>query len=197
MKHEITTIPLAEITSRLPCETPDPKKYMVKEDEAAVRVMTDFMVVVPKTVRPHVSIDDALEKMKVEGVRMLLVSDEDHRITGIITSYDIQGEIPINYSRETGISHGKIKVEMIMTPLEQVPALHLASVEKSLVRHVVATMRKLEKHHVLIVAGDDRDTLRIRGMFSTSNINRCLGKQIHDSLYSAHTLAEIQKELTH
>ena len=196
MKNEITTIPLAEVTSSLPYDTPDPESYLVGGDEPAIRVMTDFTAVVPKTIDPSVSIDDALEEMKVGGVRLLLVRDERDYITGIITSFDIQGEKPINYSRETGVSHDKIKVRMIMTPLNQLPVFHLASVERSHVRHLITTMRQLEKHHVLVVEGDNKDSLRIRGLFSTSHINRCIGKRVHDALYSAHSLAEIQKELT-
>ena len=179
---------------------PDPKTFLVREDEPALKVMTDFTLVIPKTVEPGISIDEALEKMKLEGVRLLLVKDERNFITGIITSYDIQGEKPITYSRETGTSHDKITVKMIMTPLQQLPVFHLSFVEKSLVRHVVATLRQLEKHHVLVVAGDDKDSMHIRGMFSTSQIDHRLGKRIHDTLYSAHSLAEmmrgIQKELT-
>ena len=90
----------------------------------------------------------------------------------------------------------EIKVRMIMTPLNQLPVFHLASVERSHVRHLITTMRQLEKHHVLVVEGDNKDSLRIRGLFSTSNINRRIGKRVHDALYSAHSLAEIQKELT-
>lgn len=197
MKNEITTIPLAEITSALPCDRPDHEPDRIREDEPAERVMTDFTKVVPKTVQPYVNIDHALGIMKEQGVRLLLVNDENDCIAGIITSYDIQGEKPITYSRETGTSHNKITVSMIMTPLEQVPALHMDYVKQSLVRHVVNTMRQLEKHHVLVVAGEDRESLRIHGMFSTSRIDRSLGKRIHDLVYTAHSFAELQKELKH
>ncbi|MDX1514871.1 MAG: hypothetical protein R3174_14125, partial [Gammaproteobacteria bacterium] len=71
-----------------PPELPD-RVYM---DNPAVDVMTDFNHVMPRTTRPEMAIDDALEYMKKAGVRLLLAEDPSRAIVGIISSYDIQGE---------------------------------------------------------------------------------------------------------
>lgn len=196
MKREITTIPLVEIRADAPCDSPDPRSLFTGEDNTALSVMTDFTRVPPITIEPIMTIDYALQKMKKQGVRLLLVTGEHDYVTGIITSYDIQGEKPVKYAEETGLNHNSITVEMIMTPLSRMPAFDLEFIKQSLVRHVIATLKQLNRQHALVVSMDKGGrTQRIRGLFSTSHISRCLGRDIGVSVNAAHSLAEIQRKL--
>lgn len=198
MKREITTIPLIEISAAAPCDSPDPRSLLTSEDDPAISVMTDFTRVPPITIEPIMTIDYALQKMKKQGVRLLLVTGEHDYVTGIITSYDIQGEKPVKYAEETGLNHNNINVEMIMTPLGRMPAFDLEFIKQSLVRHVIATLRQLNRQHALVVSVDEVGrTQRIRGLFSTSNISRCLGRNIGVSVHAAPSLAEMQRKLGH
>jgi CBS domain-containing protein len=197
MEREITTIPLIQLGPALPCDTPDPRTLFTREDDPAISVMTDFSRVPPITVEPIMTIDYALHKMMKRGVRLLLITGEHDHVIGIITSYDIQGEKAIKYSQETGVSHSNITVEMFMTSLRKMPAFDLDFVKQSLVRHVIATLEDLNRQHALVVTrSDDNQSQRIRGMFSTSHISRCLGKEVGASVHAAPSLAEIQKKLT-
>ena len=195
MEHEIKMIPRIQMQSGIPCLSPDPHSITATEQEPAVRVMTDFSRTVPITVEPMVNIDLALRKMKDSGVRLLLVTDAHDNIAGVITSYDIQGEKPIKYSEEYGVHHSRIMVEQIMTPLELMPAFDFAFVQQSLVRHVVNTMRALNRRHALVVETRQGGQF-IRGMFSSSQIGRMLGTVIHDPLRAAPSLADMQQERT-
>lgn len=196
MEREIRTIPLVTITSAAPCDSPDRRSLLVSEDDPAVSVMTDFTRIPPITIEPIMTIDYALEKMKKQGVRLLLVTGEHDYVTGIITSYDIQGEKPVQYAEETGLGHHSITVEMIMTPLGRMPAFDLEFVQQSLVRHVIATLRELNRQHALVVVrGGDGRPQRIRGLFSTSHISRCLGRNIAVSVHAAPSLAEMHRKL--
>lgn len=198
METEITTIPLVKMVSGIPCDMPDRQSLLLKEDEPALAVMTDFSRIMPITIEPVMTIDYALHKMMKQGVRMLLVTGEHDYVIGIITSYDIQGEKPVKYSEETGLNHNNIKVAMIMTPLSEVAAFDLEFVKQSLVRHVVATLRQLDRQHALVVSTSDKTGgQRIRGMFSTSHIGRCLGRDVEISVHAAPSLAEIQRKLAH
>jgi CBS domain len=66
--------------------------------DPAGHVVTDFLWEQPITVPEELSIDDALRKMIRAGVRALLVV-HDEAVTGLITSYDIQGERPCSSSQ--------------------------------------------------------------------------------------------------
>lgn len=173
----------------------------------AVDVMTDFTHVRPRTTRPDVPIDDALENMKRVGVRLLLVEDADRKIVGIISSYDIQGEKPIKLAQEARVSRSDISVSEIMTPHPEIEALHMLSVRNAQVGHIVATLRALEQRHLLVVqsAGGNgepaEDTMPgvgsgaqlVRGLFSSAQLGRQLRVDVDEIMTAAHSLAEMQR----
>lgn len=198
MNCEIRTIPFVTLQPGMSCDTPDLKMALVSEDDPAQRVMTNFRATMPITVERATGIDLALEKMKKAGVRLLFVTDEHDRIAGVITSFDIQGEKPILYAKSAGIGRAEICVEMIMTPLEEMPAFNFAVIQHVLVRHVIATMQGLDRHHALVIEHRDTSgTQVIRGMFSVTHISKMLGKDIFQPLHAAQSLADMQSRLAH
>ena len=198
MEREITSIPRVMLASGIACQSPDPVTAFVHENDPAVAVMTDFRIVNPITIEPMVSIDVALNKMKTVGVRLLLVTDAQDHIAGVITSYDVQGEKPIKYAEEHGISHDRINVAMLMAPLERIPAFDYDFVQQSLVRHVVATFAGLERPHALVIEFDKTSGRpSIRGMFSSTQISKLLGRGVYAPLHAGHSLADIQHEIEH
>ncbi len=88
-------------------------------DTPAIMTMTDLRQVPALTVEPHVSIDWALERMRVNGVRLLLVTNHDSDVVGLITSNDIQGHKPLRFLRETHVRRAEIRVRDIMTPKDR------------------------------------------------------------------------------
>jgi len=198
MEREIIIIPRIALSSSVVCQSPDPASAYVHENDPAVAVMTDFRIVNPITIEPNVSISIALNKMKTVGVRLLLVTDADDHIAGVITSYDMQGEKPVKYSEEYGINHDHINVGMLMVPLERIPAFDFDFVQQSLVRHVVATFAELERPHALVIEYDKTSGHQsIRGMFSTTQISKLLGHGVYAPLHAGHSLADIQHEIEH
>lgn len=179
-----------------PCYTPDGLRPLVHVDEPALRVMTDFRHVTPVTIEPHLTITIAFDKMIETGVRLLFVTDRDDHIIGVIHATDIQGERPVRLAQEAGIHHDDISVEMIMTPLEEIEAVDIRTVNDARVGHIVNTLRSLERTHTLVVEVDRQTGQHaIRGMFSTTQVSKLLGQDISDPEYAAHSLAEVQREL--
>lgn len=165
---------------------------LVDLESPAVEVLTDFNIVEPKTVSPHVRIDDALEQMKEQGVRMLFVTNEADEIIGLVTAKDIQGERPIKFIQEKTMQRGDLKVETIMTTQAKITALNMESVELAKVGHIVQTLKETERQHTLVVELDKKTGRQIvRGMFSTSQINKQMRTRASDDIAPAHTFAEI------
>lgn len=176
----------------------------------AIEVMTDFNYVRPRTTTPEAPVDDALEQMRQVGVRLLLVEDGERNVVGLVSSYDIQGERPIKLAQQSRISRSEIRVSDIMTPQAEIDALHMLSVRNAQVGHIVATLRALERRHLLVVqsAGEngepaDDEALPsigtakqvVRGLFSSSQIGRQLRVDVDEILTPAHSLAEMQRGL--
>ncbi|MDH3281275.1 MAG: CBS domain-containing protein [Gammaproteobacteria bacterium] len=181
-------IPLAPRTT---FAHPQDPPELIHLDSSALDVMTDFELVRPVTIAPDITISRALETMKKAGVRLLLVTDEQHEIVGLITASDIQGEKPIKYAEVNRVENSAVTVRMIMAPLDQIRVLNLLSVRDSQVGHIIETLRELERQHVLVVEVDDVGQQRVRGLFSASQISKYLGRDVFDSEHFAHSLAEM------
>ena len=97
---------------------------LLKPDAPALLAITDFTREHPVTVETERQIDDALDDMIRLGVRALLVRKEQ-RIVGLITSYDIQGERPMQFLQSSTYGHHRdIRVADIMTPWDDLSAIH-------------------------------------------------------------------------
>ena len=109
-------------------------------DDAATRVMTDFRLVRALTVAPGVSMDSAYQRMRVNGVRMLLVADERNVIVGLISSTDVEGERPVQRMHDRGIRREEVLVSDVMTPAQRLEVIDLRDVERACVGHIVASL---------------------------------------------------------
>jgi hypothetical protein len=122
--------------------------------DPAIYAITDFKRDYPMTVEPERQIDDALTDMIRLGVRALLVAKEQ-RLVGLVTSYDIQGERPIQFLQSSNYSrHQDIRVMHIMTPWDELLALDWESVESARAGELLALFQRTNLTHLLVVEVD-------------------------------------------
>jgi CBS domain-containing protein len=157
--------------------------------------MTDLRRASAVTIGPDASIDEANQTMIAHRVRALFVVDDGRRVSGIITSTDILGEKPLQFTQERNVRHGEVVVRDVMTPSDRLEILDLRDVELARVGDVVATLKVAGRQHALVVETiDEAPSVQksVRGIFSLTQIARQLGippQQIHDI---ARTFAEIK-----
>ncbi|MDP1997325.1 MAG: CBS domain-containing protein [Gallionella sp.] len=163
----------------------------VKLSDSATSVMTDLSKVSLVGVRAQTSMDRANAKMIRYGVRMLLVLDDNEQLAGLLTATDVLGERPMRFLQDMGGTHADITVRDIMTPQGELEVLKIDDVQHAKVGQVVASLKKSNRQHALVVAegADGRQT--VCGLFSITQIARQLGAQIQ-SFELAHTFAEIE-----
>src|ERR1700721_1905945 len=143
--------------------------------DPAIYAITDFKREYPMTVDAERQIDDALSDMIREGGRALLVSKEQ-RLVGLITSYDIQGERPIQFLQSSNYNrHQDVRVMHIMTPWDELLALDWESVESARAGELLALFQRTNLTHVLILEVD-RKTSRsmVRALASRARLLRQL-----------------------
>lgn len=162
----------------------------VEPDNPALDVMTDLARVSAVTTVPGTPIDDALNCMINDGVRLLLVTNADDDVIGLITASDIQGEKPMRVTQETGTRHADITVGDIMTPIDAMEVLDMDSVKRSHVGDIVRTLTTAGRQHALVVENCGGRSM-IRGIFSTTQIGRLLGMPVKPS-EKAQTFAELE-----
>jgi predicted transcriptional regulator len=152
---------------------------LVRADSPAMCVMTDFKSVSVATIAPDATLAQANQTMISRGVRLLLVVNRDDEVLGLITSRDTSGEKPIKMVQERGGKFTDLSVNDLMVPRERIDLIDTRDVLTAKVGDVVETMKHYKRQHML--AGE-RDPLsgkvRIRGVFSATQIGRQLGAAI-------------------
>lgn len=167
----------------------------VQPGTPAIEVMTDFHQVSPATVRAKATLVHATNTMLSRGVRFLFVVDENEEIIGVITARDTTGERPVQHIRERGGKYGDLRVEDVMTRLENVESLALTDVLRAEVGHILQTLKQIGRQHAIVVEVDPKDGKeKVRGIFSATTIGRRLGVPIH-TFEVANTFAEIEAAL--
>lgn len=153
----------------------------VKPNSSALDVMTDLKRVKAVTIRPDAAMDTALQKMIHAEVRLLLVTDNEDNVLGVITARDILGEKPVHYLARTRIRREDLLVEHVMTPNEKIQALHIDDVLHASVGDIILTLKEAGRQHALVLENPRGGEHVIRGIFSTTQIGKQLGVDIQPS----------------
>jgi CBS domain-containing protein len=126
----------------------------LSSSDPAVLAVTDFTREHPVTIDPERQIDDALDDMIRMGVRALLVV-KDQRIVGLITSYDIQGERPLQFLQSSTYSHHRdIRVAHIMTPWHVLTALNWETLQTMRAGDLLQVLDHAGLTHIIVVEAD-------------------------------------------
>ena len=164
----------------------------VRMDSPAIEVMTDLARIPPATIDPQSTLAHANQAMILRGVRLLLVTEKNGRISGVITATDLLGEKPVRIAQGRGSKREELQVRDVMTALEDMEALEMSDVERAEVGHIVATLENCGRQHTLVVErGVEAAKQTLRGIFSASQIARQLGLDLTTHEF-ARTFAEIE-----
>ncbi|MCV6609892.1 MAG: CBS domain-containing protein [Amphritea sp.] len=163
---------------------------------SALEVMTDFSRVAPVTVTETMPVDDALEWMKRQHVRMLFVTNAAQRFIGVITARDISGNQIMQHMSHHGVRRDEVLVAHIMTVKQSLRSLTYEQVDHARIGDIMLTLKSSGDQHLLVLDKSDLGIHRIRGIISASDISRKL-RVGFDVMYEAKSFAEIEKVISH
>ncbi len=143
--------------------------------DPAIHAITDFTREQPATVDEERQIDDALGDMIHLGVRALLVMREQ-RIVGLITSYDIQGERPLQFLQTSNYSrHQDIRVGHIMTPWDRLLAVDWETIQTARAGDLLHVLDDAAITHLLVIErGKNHTSPIVRALVSRARLARQL-----------------------
>ncbi|MBL8481309.1 MAG: CBS domain-containing protein [Rhodocyclaceae bacterium] len=191
-RERYNTIPQVKLSADASYTLPDALLPLrVRADSPAIEVMTDLRRIPAATVGPDVNIEEAHRAMIIRGVRLLLVTDSQRHVMGLLTAADLLGERPVRSAQERGIKRSELAVRDIMTGAGEIDAISLSDVLHAEVGHVVATLKSNGRQHALVVDEDVTGQQMIRGIFSASQIARQVGIPLQTTEV-ARTFAEIE-----
>ena len=144
-------------------------------NDPAVHAITDFTREHPVTVDEERHIDAALDDMIRLGVRAMLVVREQ-RIVGLITSYDIQGERPLQFLQSSNYTqHRDIRVGHIMTPWEKLLAVDWDVIQSVRAGDLLGVLEEAEMTHLLVIERGKKNAPPIvHGLVSRARVARQL-----------------------
>ncbi len=147
---------------------------LVYLDDPAFTVMIDFCQSPVFTIKESVTMTDAMHEMAFHGTHLMLVVNADNHVKGLLTSEHLLGEAPIKVVQQTRLSRDTIQVDMLMTPLEQIPAFNIDDIEKARVGNILTSLHKIDSPFALVVRIMEDGEKILRGCFTTSQISRQL-----------------------
>ena len=149
--------------------------HFLDPNDPALQAITDFTREHPVTVDEERQIDDALGDMIHLGVRAMLVMREQ-RIVGLITSYDIQGERPLQFLQTSNYSrHQDIRVGHIMTPWDKLLALDWDSIQSARAGDLLQVLEEAGLTHLLVIErGKKNASPIVRALVSRARLARQL-----------------------
>ena len=162
--------------TRAPCGPPAERRIALTD--CALHVVSDFILEQPVTVSENRPIDEALREMMLARVRAMFVV-QDEVVTGLVTSYDIQGERPLQFLRTSNFSrHDEIEVAHIMTPWERVPTLDWPVVCAARIGDIERLFERTRATHLVLVKTRVQRGAIVRGLISRARLERQLGRSI-------------------
>lgn len=157
---------------------PNNEPWQVNLKDPAISVMTDFRVRALFKVDMEDTIDEALHKMKIAGLRIAFVLDkESNKLLGMITSYDIMGEKPMRYLQsvgfaDRGVTHKDIKVKDIMEKVEDWVSVEMKNVDTVNVQALLDVFQKTGRTHLPVIDSHEGKEHHLRGLFSSAKVLR-------------------------
>lgn len=158
---------------------PSINPWQVDLKDPAVSVMTDFHVRAMFKVEPDETIESALQKMKVAGLRIAFVKEKNsEKLLGSITSYDIMGEKPMRYlqsvgfSEHSGVTYKDVRVSDIMEHTKDWVVAELHDVENANVQNILEALQKCGRTHLPVLDTRSGKEHHLRGLFSSAKILR-------------------------
>jgi CBS domain-containing protein len=141
--------------------------------DPAIHAITDFTREHPITVDEERQIDAALDDMIRFGVRAMLVVREQ-RIVGLITSYDIQGERPLQFLQTSNYSrHQDIRVGHVMTPWHKLLAVDWETVQAARAGDLLHVLEEAAITHLLVIDPGKKNAAPIvRALVSRARLAR-------------------------
>lgn len=191
--HAIKLQDVADVSHLL---TPEQVQEPVTLHSNAVTMMTDFEQSTPFTIAETAAVDEALEWMKNQHVRLLFALNGAGEFSGVITAQDLMGRQVMSYMQAYNLSRDEVQVKHIMLPKSDIKGLPLSHLQQAKVGDLVQTLKGIGGRHVLVVDEGLAQVKRIRGIISASDISRQL-KIAFDVVPEAKSFAEIERIVTH
>ncbi len=136
----------------------------------AIDFFTDFEQVKPLVIEATMSAHAAKQLMQKAHVRLKFVVDSEDHFLGVVSHEDLN-EQQLVMKLSEGFKSSDIEVGDVMQPKHRLKAFDINELKYVSIAEVIDALKESGQQHCLVL---DRQSHRIRGIFSASDISRKL-----------------------
>ena len=123
------------------------------------------------------TIDAALEHMKHAGVRCAFATNDQKRVVGLITAYDIMSEKPMRHLQSVAGKRRDVLVRDIMVRIADWRVADVKDLERSTVAVVSRHFEDTRLTHIPVMELNKDGRRQLRGLLSAAKVRRLLASQ--------------------
>lgn len=141
----------------------------------ALKVVNNFTQKTPLRAQYETTIESALKQLSLQQSDFILVTDEHHKLIGIVSSADLQSSKITVLAQRLNTHRSEVSLRHIMTPINQLASVSMQSVSYSCIGDALQTMEQKGIMFLLVTTANDE----ISGLISARQIAKILNIPLH------------------
>jgi CBS domain containing-hemolysin-like protein len=197
MSKDYTTLNVSQITPEDSIAEYVYLPKIVHMDDSAVDCMLDFHKHQPLSFPSNTPLMEARQTMESQEQNVVLVLDESKHLVGVLSLEQALSRRVVSLIEGARVERKDVLLKSVMMPLADVVAVDMEQLKHAKVGHVVATLQSMHVYYIVVYEAQQNSNKKvIRGIFSTSLLNRYLGqRRITVDPAQTFTVAQMQSNL--
>jgi predicted transcriptional regulator len=158
----------------------------------ALKVVNSFTQKIPVRAQHETTIESALKQINAQQSDFILVTDDTHKLVGIVSSADLQSSKITIIAQRLNTPRSEVSLRHIMTPISQLMGVSMQSLTYSCIGDTLQTMEHQGVMFLLVTTANNE----ICGLISARQIAKTLHIPLHISPI-AHSFSEVLESIEH
>jgi predicted transcriptional regulator len=158
----------------------------------ALKMVNNFTQKMPIRAQHETTIEEALKQINAQKSDFILVTDDNHKLIGIVSSADLQSSKIAIIAQRLNSPHKEVSLRHIMTPISQLTGVSMQSLSYACIGDALQTMEHQGTMFLLVTTANNE----ICGLVSARQIARTLQIPLHITPI-ANSFSEVLENIEH
>lgn len=158
----------------------------------AIKMINNFTNKIPVRASFDTTIEQALKQLNVQPSNFILVTDEQHKLIGIVSSADLQSSKTMIIAQRIGLPRSEVNLHHLMTPLTNLLGVSMQSLSYAYIGDALQTMEHRGAMFLLVTTANNE----ICGLISAREIAKTLQIPVHITPI-ANSFSEVLESVDH
>ncbi|ASM51429.1 hypothetical protein PESP_a3649 [Pseudoalteromonas espejiana DSM 9414] len=158
----------------------------------ALKVVNNFTQKTPIRAQHETTIAQALKQVIAEHSDYVLVTDDENKLIGIVSSADLQSAKITIIAQRLNTTRGELSLRHIMTPISQLTGVSMQSLSYACIGDALQTMEHQGNMFLLVTTANNE----ICGLVSARQIAKTLHIPVHITPI-AHSFSDVLESVEH